>query len=143
MVRRFVRDNVHRWRDHDQDQFDQDLQRDHNKVEDQDNQIVPVDLADLVVRVDVIHVAAVQVHHIDLLAPVDLVVQVDLVVLVAADLRDGVEVVVLAVDQVAHPVVAVQLLVHSAKERKSRRSLSRRRRVAKRSTIWKRQYLVA
>lgn len=140
-VKQFVLDNVRQWQGHDQDQFAQDLQRDHNKVEDLDNQLV---LADLVVPADLVVVIRAEVELALLIVhrvPVELVVE--LVDPVAAVLLAEVEVVDLVVDQVVHQVVAAQLQVHSAKVRRNRRSLNQRKRVVKRSTIWRRQYSVA
>lgn len=110
-------------------------------MEDLDSQLV---LADLVVPSDLVVVIRAEVELALLIVhrvPVELVVE--LVDPVAAVLLAEVEVVDLVVDQVVHQVVAAQLQVHSAKVRRNRRSLNQRKRVVKRSTTWRRQYLVA
>jgi hypothetical protein len=122
------------------------LRRDHNKVEDLDNQRVPAELAVPVVPAVVTRAVAELALLIVLRAPVVLVVlvvQVVQVVLVVAVLLDEVEVVGRVVDQVAHLVVVVLLLAHSVKVRRNPRSPSQRKRDVKRSTIWRRQYSVA
>lgn len=142
-VKQFVRGNVHQWQDRDLDQFDQDLRRDHNKVEDLDNQRVPAELAVPVVPAVVTRAVAelaLLIARRALVVPVVLAVPV---VLVVAVLLDEVEVVGRVVDQVAHPVVVVLLLAHSVKVRRNPRSPSQRKRDVKRSTIWRRQYSVA
>jgi len=132
------RDNDRRWQDPVLVQCVQDLQHGHNKA----------DLVDLVEDlVDLVVVDLALAHKVDPVVPLHIERKVGVLVDQAqvVDLRGAlVDQAQAVADPEARvvPVVEALLLVHSEKGRRSRRSRSRRRLSAKRSTICKHLYWV-
>jgi hypothetical protein len=132
-VRRSDLDNVLRWQDLVLVQCVLDSLHVHNKVVQVQG---PVDL--VAVDLALAH-KVVQVDHL----PIELKAHVLVVQVPVVDLLDVPVDPVQVVDDPEVPVDVALLLAHSERERRSRRSRSRRRLSAKRSTICKHPYWVA